>query len=179
MSSFSSINVDLPPIEKPTGEMRSLKKLQDYINTLDKHGVDSLHTSDEVTLDDFNLSIALCKAQADARYNRTVGTGKERVYLGWPHYTDQERVALKKKLCGAYEEWQRFRNCWPLDVIMTRIINNKRQARGVKRRVTKAQLELQRLKRLEKKRDAAIASVRRTDTRTAMKAEGKEHDEDL
>lgn len=168
MSSFSSTNIELPLIEKPAGEMRSLSSLRAFINTLKQHGVDSFHTSAEVTIDDWHLSLALCRAQVDTRYNKTIGIAEERKYLGWQHYTDQEHVALKRKLCGAYEEWQRFRNCWPLDLIMARMINNRQQTKTTKKSKAKAQLEQERLGKKERKRNAQIVTTRKNDTVTAM-----------
>jgi hypothetical protein len=164
------MDVETPLIEKPAGEIRSLKSLQDFINTLKQHGVDSLHTSTEVSIDDYHLSLSLCKAQVDARYNRTVGLGRDRKYLAWHYYTDLERVALKKKLCGAYQAWQRFRNCWPLDIIMTRLINNKKQAARAVVSKAKVQREQEKAEREERRRDARIVSTHQKDTRATKEA---------
>lgn len=106
----------------------------------------------------------------DARYTTTVGIGKERKYPAWHYYTDLERVALKKKLCCAFIEWQRFKNCWPLDIIMTRLINNKKQVARAAVGKAKAQREQEKVERNERRRDAVIMSTRQKDTRAVIMA---------
>lgn len=121
------------PIQRPKDiDLRSIKSLSTYINTLERLGVDNLHYHGDGVPCPFTESIDICRAQLAAKYCARKHVSNIRVFVGWYEYSDHDRYSLKSKIFGFAEEWRRFQNGWPLDIIMARLINNKKMTEASK-----------------------------------------------
>ena len=112
-------------LAKPKLEIRSIEQLREYINSIKHCGVDNLHDPNDSRTVPFSESIEYLKGQQATKFSVRVWKDGKRVLQLYRKYPDTLRAYTKSKLIKKFPEYGLFEDCYPVDILISRFINNK------------------------------------------------------
>ena len=115
-------------LSKPKFEIRAVNALREHIDDIKNCGIDDLFDPNNGSSNLFTETIDFCKGQVAVKFSMKILKDGKRVYQSYRDYSDTLRARNKEKVIKAFPTWRHFPNCWPIDVLMSRFINNKKSA---------------------------------------------------
>lgn len=182
-SSFDSADLKTKLIDPPVEKIRTIDLLRLFILSLKNYGVDGLFDYDNGKTTAFSETMTMLRTAVSTRVFRKITNHVgDRVFQAWKDYPDSDHVSIKKKAVKLCPSWGRFSYQWPIDIVLSRMINNKKQAVADKTKAKATPKDadvMEGVKRKSQSRKSAKNETRKLELRKAQQLEAKAAEKQL